>query len=459
MSRPKSTPAVTIVVPIYGDWPSLSDCLDSLLEHVPFARGHKVMLVNDCGPDVEAIEKNTLERIGDNKHFSYHRNPHNLGFVGTCNRAVLELDKSNRDILLLNSDTIVTKGFLDEMQDTMAQDDHIGAVSPRSNNATIATIPASEMITKNAKPEESYAVYKKVKDLMPKYVVTPVAHGFCMLIRRSCIKEYGLFDPIFGKGYGEETDFSMRIKSHGYITVLSNWAYVFHMEARSFSMETKSKLLEKNQLIMFKRYPLYRETVRRYVSDEQDVVDRFANLIAGYGDSKNLVDLRGLSHLSEQRQKQVLKNSKDFAKSSDKKVLYLADNELAQDPRKARLSASSIIRQSHVKETFHTAYRPFELTDPDQAFLLNRHALNIIIESSSPDLIEISDRLTSSTDPSKKINPAALRERWTYFITLENSSTKNNRHKASVRERVKDLIKSNRITHSIARRIKRVLRG
>jgi cellulose synthase/poly-beta-1,6-N-acetylglucosamine synthase-like glycosyltransferase len=300
-------------------------------------------------------------------------------------------------------------------------------------------------------------VYKKVRDLMPKYVVTPVAHGFCMLIRRSCIKEFGLFDPIFGKGYGEETDFSMRIKSHGYITVLSNWAYVFHMEARSFSMETKSKLLEKNQLIMFKRYPLYRETVRRYVSDERDVIDRFADLIAGYGDIKNLVDLRGLSNVPEQQQKQALKAAKDFVKTSGKKVLYLVDDALAQDTKKTKLPTTSIIRQSHVKDTYHTAYRPFELTGPDQAFLLNRHALNIVIEGSDPDLVETSEKLTSGTDALKKINPAALRERWAYFTALENSSVKNH-HRTSTRERAKDLIKSNRVAHSIARRIKRVLR-
>src|SRR5690606_40059987 len=39
----------------------------------------------------------------------------------------------------------------------------------------------------------------------------PRAVGFCMYIRRECLDQIGLFDEErFGRGYGEENDFSMR---------------------------------------------------------------------------------------------------------------------------------------------------------------------------------------------------------------------------------------------------------
>jgi len=256
--------AVTIIIPVYGDWPSLDDCIASVKKYVDRSV-HTVMLVNDCGPDADVLEQNILAAIKGHEGFVYHRNKKNLGFVGNCNRAVLELDTTNNDILLLNSDTIVTEGFLDEMIAVLHASPKHGAVSARSNNASIATIPLSSASQKGIGPKKSYDVYTKIKKYLPQQQVVPVAHGFCMLIRRRLIKKYGLFDKAFGKGYGEEVDFCMRIAQHGYICLLANRAFVFHVEARSFSLETKSKLMEINNKILWKRYPHFRQSVRDYM--------------------------------------------------------------------------------------------------------------------------------------------------------------------------------------------------
>ena len=258
------TKSVTIVVPVYGDWPSLDECISSLKKCVDTSI-HKVLLVNDCGPEANLIEQNIQGSIKDTTGFLYFRNPKNLGFIGNCNRAVLELDKTDNDILLLNSDTIVTPRFLEEMVGVLYASPKHGTVSPRSNNATIATIPLSAVSQKGIGAEKSYKLYKKIKKRLPHYYEVPVAHGFCMLIKRSLIKQYGLFDPIFGKGYGEEVDFCLRIAKKGYKSLLANYAYVFHLEARSFSLEKKAQLLEANNKILWKRYPGYRQQVRDYM--------------------------------------------------------------------------------------------------------------------------------------------------------------------------------------------------
>ncbi|HLB66336.1 hypothetical protein A2886_03080 [candidate division WWE3 bacterium RIFCSPHIGHO2_01_FULL_42_13] len=254
---------VTIIVPVYADWPSLADCIESLKKSV--GPKHLVMLVNDCGQEADSLEDNIKKSIKNDKRFVYYRNPKNLGFVKTCNRAVFELDKTNNDILLINSDTKVTKNFLEEMLDLLSIDNKIGAVSPRSNNATIATVPLSEASQKGIVPEESYKIFTELKKRLPRYNEIPTALGFCMLIRRTVIDKFGLFDEVFGKGYGEENDFSMRIKQGGYISVLSNWSYVFHLEARSFTMKTKLELIKSNRAILDKRYPEYTNLVRSYI--------------------------------------------------------------------------------------------------------------------------------------------------------------------------------------------------
>ena len=257
----KASP-VTIVVPVYADWPSLKDCLSSLKALVD--KHHKIMLINDNGPQANFLEKKIKTTITEFPNFQYYRNSKNLGFLQTCNRAVQELDKTTNDILLLNSDTKVTPGFLEEMLGVLYVSDRIGTVSPRSNNATIATIPLSAAVQKGIDPEKSYRLFKKMNKRLPRYNEIPTALGFCMLIRRKVIEEFGLFDKVFGKGYGEENDFSMRIKQGGYISALSNRSYVFHQEARSFKMKTKLKLISKNQAIIEQRYPDYQQAVRDY---------------------------------------------------------------------------------------------------------------------------------------------------------------------------------------------------
>lgn len=264
MTKTKST---TIIVPVYGDWPSLKECIASLKIYI--SPEEKVLLVNDCGPEADLLESNIQTAIKSHKNFHYFRNNSNMGFVGTCNRAVYELDKTDNDILLLNSDTKVTQGFLTEMKTVLYIQDNIGAVSPRSNNATICTIPLSAIAQKGIDADASYGLFQVYKHMFPQYNQVPTAHGFCMLIRRSLIKKYKLFDTTFGKGYGEEVDFCQRIQDRGWLCVLSNWSYVFHLEARSFSAETKAQLLSTNNKIIHARYPGYQQRVRDYIDGAQ----------------------------------------------------------------------------------------------------------------------------------------------------------------------------------------------
>ena len=57
-----------------------------------------------------------------------------------------------------------------------------------------------------------------------------------MAISRRAIEQLGLFDEIaFGRGYGEENDFSMRAVAAGMKNVLCDNAYVAHHGGSSFT--------------------------------------------------------------------------------------------------------------------------------------------------------------------------------------------------------------------------------
>lgn len=225
-----------------------------------------MVLINDCGVEADELERRILAAIPATGQFKYERNEANLGFVGTCNRAVARWCPPGQDVLLLNSDTVVTENFLEEMLTLLAQHDAVAAVSPRSNNASLATVPVWAARSYGIPQQESYELYLGMRDWLPASVEVPVAHGFCMLLRRSVIDAVGLFDTAFGRGYGEEVDFSMRARSAGYTCRLANRAFVFHDGARSFTREAKQFLVAASNRIIEERYPDCLSEVDDYIA-------------------------------------------------------------------------------------------------------------------------------------------------------------------------------------------------
>lgn len=259
------TKPVTIIVPVYGDWDSLQKNIAALKETLPYFSPHTVLFVNDCGPEADLFEQRIKQLIRFRRNFRYHRNEFNIGFGRTCNNAVFNLARKSDDVLLLNSDAVVTPGFLEEMQRVLYSSDRVGAVCPRSNAATIFSVPMMPEPGRDLSMEESYQIYQKIRLALPQYYYSPIAHGFCIMIRREVINKFGLFDEIYDMGYGEENDFCMRIRRKGWTCAVANRAFVFHYNARSFSLDRKTKLIETNEKVLDARYPEYRSLVVDYI--------------------------------------------------------------------------------------------------------------------------------------------------------------------------------------------------
>ena len=288
MTRP-----TLVVVPVYGDLPSLLRCVDGLVQHLDTDR-HRVLLLNDRGPDADAIERALLERTAGRPGFRYERNDHNLGFVGTCNRAVTELDPGadGEAVLLLNSDAVPTAGFLEAML-AVLDEDRTGVVTARSDNATIASIPYRLTNRGAARTEErTRAVHAAIAPLLPVSQVLPVAMGFCFLTRRELITEHGLFDEAFAPGYGEENDYCLRIAQHGWLAKIANRALVLHAGGKSFS-GNRNALRAAHQRELERRYPFLPDAVAAYQRHGTTATERFADVLVPAGPLPRLaVDLR-----------------------------------------------------------------------------------------------------------------------------------------------------------------------
>ena len=99
------------------------------------------------------------------------------------------------------------------------------------------------------------------------YPRLPTAVGFCMLIRRVVLDRVGMFDPSFGRGYGEENEFCLRAQDAGFVHVLDDRTFIEHKGSMTFKAERDSSVARNIQLLS-KMVPRYEALVARFVYDD-----------------------------------------------------------------------------------------------------------------------------------------------------------------------------------------------
>lgn len=245
-----------IIIPIYNAYKSLIECVESVMKNTNLKENY-LILINDCSTD-KNISKylNKLKRENTKINLIVMENKNNLGFVSTVNKG---MKYSKNDVLLLNSDTVVGKDWLDKIKYCAYSMDKVATVTPLSNNATLVSVPKG--LQRNEVPDNiSIDEYNELinKCSYHDYPEIPTGHGFCMYIKREVLELVGYFDEkTFERGYGEENDFSFRCVDYGYRNLLCDDVIVYHKESQSFSSE-RQKVIDDHMKKLSNRYPEYK---------------------------------------------------------------------------------------------------------------------------------------------------------------------------------------------------------
>ncbi len=259
-----------VIVPIHNALEALDACLASLDRTLP--AGTPVLLADDASPDprIEPLARGWCERSP--LAARYVRRPRNLGFPGNCNAAFAET--GDADLVLLNSDTVTTPGWLAQLVRCAASDPRIATITPWSNNAEICSWP--RFCEDNPAPEFPDAIAEAAAGLAPAYPELPTAVGFCMYLRRAALRQLGDFDAeTFGRGYGEENDFCLRAAAMGWRNVLCDTAYVVHRGGASFEPLDLAPGGD-NLARLLARWPDYNERVARFIMADPLAARRIA---------------------------------------------------------------------------------------------------------------------------------------------------------------------------------------
>jgi GT2 family glycosyltransferase len=236
---PACEPIIDVIVPVHNQRELVEACLASVLEARNQA-AFELVVIDDASTD--AALKAALARLAHDRRITLLENERNLGFTRSVNRGMRL--HSGRDVVLLNSDTLVFGDWIDRLRRAAHACPRIGTANPLTNGSHISGYPF-----RRADGQVTFEIGDAALDALAaeantaRRVEVHYTVGFCIYIRRAVLDDVGLFDAEhFPVGYGEEADFCYRTRRVGWRHVVTGDVFVRHWEGQSFG-ERKARLM------------------------------------------------------------------------------------------------------------------------------------------------------------------------------------------------------------------------
>jgi GT2 family glycosyltransferase len=261
-----------LAITVYNGRTIVPVCLRSAAALRPTKADMDVLVLDDCSPDPGFSDE--IRSLCGTLGFQYYRSPRNLGIPRNVNLGLMRARDANYDfVIIANSDVLFAANLPDTLIETAATDPTIGSVTAWSNNVSIFSLP-------NDDPDLYLRDQERVNWLAETIygnfgtaaVDIPAGISFCILIPVPVIRHVGLMDPIYGRGYCEETDWSLRSKSMGYRIALSPSSFAYHQgggtNVDEGLLSSGHTSVPAHERIIDYRYPLFRSQVDAFVNSE-----------------------------------------------------------------------------------------------------------------------------------------------------------------------------------------------
>ncbi len=246
-----------VIIPVYRGREETLACIRSVLATVDDAT--PIVVVDDASED--GVLAAALDALATEGRITLLRNAANEGFAKSVNQG-LALHPTH-DAVVLNSDTRVFDDWLARLRAAAYSGPTVGTVTPFSNSGSIASYPRTPGAALD--PDQAATLHALSAASHPDTrAEIPVGVGFCLYLRRDCLGDVGNLDAdVFGKGYGEETDFCLRARRRGWSHVLAADVFVYHAGGLSFGGR-RDALLDRSQRLLNMRHPGYDDFVATF---------------------------------------------------------------------------------------------------------------------------------------------------------------------------------------------------
>jgi GT2 family glycosyltransferase len=263
----KSPIYIDIVITLKTPIKFVRDCVDALVRHSPdpnLGLQQRIVFVDDGSPMETLQYVRELCQTIPTTFFCTKTHGIEVGYTWAVekgiNHIVNEGLRESFAVVLLNSDTIVTEGWLAELYYALIANKKTMIVGPLSNAATWQSVPNPQVVDNTAPIGLSidtiaHAIKRYADESGARPIPIYIINGFCFMFKRELITSIGGFDTKnFGPGYGEEVDFCLRAHKKGYLAQIVPSTYVFHTKTASFPSDEKKELNRKAHMILDSKY-------------------------------------------------------------------------------------------------------------------------------------------------------------------------------------------------------------
>ncbi len=361
MTLPTAVNSFVVVVPVFNNFTLATECISRILEYTD--KSVEVFVIDDASTegDFQLVAPKSNSRI------TFVRNDINLGFVGSANKG-FELAGTN-DVILVNSDVLVTPQWSDRLQVDAYRSDVIATVTAMADEGSITSVRLGDRNLLHTSVDDIAKLSDYLASLEPLPPATiPVGVGHCIYIKRIALTAVGNFDEIFSPGYGEEVDFCMRALKMGFIHTMSNSVIVKHLSGASFGL-SKSNLKRDHEKIINSRYPGYALYISTFENHNDVQESLFLRVLTKTFGMRVLLDGRRMS--KSQSGTNIV--SVEFAKhlASDPEfhgtvqvLTGLTEEEASKIlPGIEIINAAELERMSEAGERFDVFVAPFQVGD------------------------------------------------------------------------------------------------
>lgn len=232
-------PKVSVILLTYNQLNYTKECINSILEKTAYPNYEVIIIDNKSSDDTP----NYLREIdGKYDQIKVILNDENYGFAKGNN---IGIKASSGDyIILLNNDTVVTRGWLTGLTKHFIKNDKLGLLGPVTNS--ISNESKINVSYSDISDMEHFAYEYTTAHMGETYKEIDVLAMFCLTISRTAFDKIGYLEELYGIGMFEDDDYSYKARSLGYEIECAEDVFIHHYGNVSFK-----KLEDKTYMDIF----------------------------------------------------------------------------------------------------------------------------------------------------------------------------------------------------------------
>lgn len=214
-------------------------CVDSVLADHSWPNV-EIVIVDNASSDETPAYLRELAKREDRVRVEW--NDENRGFAAANNQAIEMATGSY--IVLLNNDTVVSRGWLSRLLRVLDQEPEIGLVGPVTDG--VWNEARVDVQIQPERTDEFAAAW--ARDHADRVYPIGMLAMYCVAARRAVIEAVGPLDERFGIGMFEDDDYAHRVRRAGYRLACAEEVFIHHAGQASFDkLKRKNALWEENR--------------------------------------------------------------------------------------------------------------------------------------------------------------------------------------------------------------------